>query len=92
MRWQIGTGGWPLRGGLWLIPAASIISDDGDPTAIPLSDVPRPLPLNSISLDTAALAQMKQWYGPALHHHLLVGPDVGKPPAATSAPQKSAKG
>jgi hypothetical protein len=76
-----------LRGGLWLIPADSVISDDGDPLTIPLRDVPTPLPLNSVSLDADALAMMKQWYGSERHHRFLVGPDVGKPQTAM-APQK----
>jgi hypothetical protein len=90
-------GDWPIQGGARLLPGGTLISDDGDPSAIPLGEVPRPLPLNSISLDAAALAQMRQWYGPALWHHLLVGPDVGKAQttggASTSspAPKKSAK-
>jgi hypothetical protein len=97
MKWML-AGDWPVQGGARLIPAGTIISDDGDPSAIPLGEVPRPLPINSISLDTAALQMMRQWYGPALWHHLLVGPDVGKaPPQTTSetspspAPKKSAK-
>jgi hypothetical protein len=82
MRWQIGTGGWPLRGGLWLIPAASIISDDGDPLTIPLSAVPTPLPLNAVSLDAAAWSQMQAWYGYSTstmvdqRYRLLKGPGV----------------
>ena len=62
MRWIIGTGGWPLAGGARLLPPNTIISDDGDPLTIPLSTVPTPLPLNAISLDSAAFAQMQQWY------------------------------
>jgi hypothetical protein len=92
MRWMIGGQGWPIAGGARLLPSGTLVSDDGDPLAIPLSELPVPLPLNSVSLDDAALAQMRAWY-PSYHHHmLLAGPDVGKPQQAASVPKKSAKG
>jgi hypothetical protein len=88
MRWHIGGQGWPIAGGARLIPAATLIGDGG----IPLSELPTPLPIDSISLDDAALAQMRAWY-PLDQHRLVFGPDVGKAPAqTTSAPKKSAKG
>jgi hypothetical protein len=82
-RWHIGGQGWPVNGGLRLIPASTLISDDGDPSAIPLKELPLPLPIDAISLDADALAKMKQWYGGELHHRLLIGNDVGKPQTAS---------
>jgi hypothetical protein len=49
---------------------------------IPLSTVPTPLPLNAISLDAAAFAQMQQWYAQTAttmldqRHRLLKAPGV----------------
>ena len=96
-RWHIGGQGWPVNGGLRLIPASTLISDDGDPSAIPLKELPLPLPIDAISLDADALAQMKAWYPVEHHHRLLYGPDVGKTPQTTSGAsspkkQSSAKG
>jgi hypothetical protein len=80
---MIGGQGWPIRGGAQLIPPSTVVGDGG----IPLSELPSPLPLDVISLDADALAQMKQWYPAEHHHRLLVGPDVGKPQPQT-APEK----
>jgi hypothetical protein len=82
MRFAIGTGGWPVAGGLRLLPAGTIVSDDGDPLAIPLATLPMPMPLNTVSLDAAAFAQMRAWYAPSasipieLRHWLLKAPGV----------------
>ena len=65
MRWIIGTGGWPLAGGLRLLPPNTIISDDGDPLAIPLGELPTPLPINAMALDDASALQMAVWYDEA---------------------------
>jgi hypothetical protein len=46
---------------------------------IPLSELPTPLPLDTISLDAEAFAKMKEWYPLEHQHRLLVGPDVGAP-------------
>ena len=59
MKWQL-LGPWPV--GPLLIPGGSVVSDDGDPSAIPLSGVPTPLPINAVALDTAAATQMATWY------------------------------
>jgi hypothetical protein len=59
---MVGGQGWPIAGGLRLLPPATIISDDGDPLAIPLTSVTTPLPIDCVSLDAAAFAQMQQWY------------------------------
>jgi hypothetical protein len=61
MRWQL-LGDWPLNGGLRLLPGGTIISNDGDPSALPLSAVPVPLPINALSLDPAAAEAMCHWY------------------------------
>jgi hypothetical protein len=59
MRWQLMTG-WPLAGSLF--PAGTVISDDGDPSALPLSAVRVPLPVVAKALDPAAAEQMCHWY------------------------------
>ena len=59
MRWQLMTG-WPLAGSLF--PAGTVISDDGDPSALPLSAVRVPLPVVAKALDPAAAEQMLHWY------------------------------
>jgi hypothetical protein len=59
MRWQLMTG-WPIGG--TLLPAGSTISDDGDPSAIPLSAVPVPLPIVAKAMDPAAAEQMLHWH------------------------------
>jgi hypothetical protein len=87
MRWMIGGQGWPIAGGLRLLPPGTLVGDGG----IPLAELPTPMPIDAISLDADALAQMKQWYGSELHHRLLVGPDVGKAPQTTSAPPTKVK-
>jgi hypothetical protein len=55
-------GGWPLNGGLRLLPAGTTISDDGDPSAMPLRDVPTPLPINAKAMDPAAAEAMLHWH------------------------------
>jgi hypothetical protein len=59
MRWQL-SGSWSV--GASLIPPGTIISDDGDPSALPLSAVPVPLPVVAKALDPAAAEQMLHWY------------------------------
>ena len=59
MRWQL-LGPWPV--GPLLIPGGAVITDDGDPSAIPLSGVPTPLPTTVLALDTASAEQMCHWY------------------------------
>jgi hypothetical protein len=58
MRWQL-KGDWPV--GPMLIPAGSVISDDGDPATIPLAGVPTPLPINAMALDDDAALQQCFW-------------------------------
>jgi hypothetical protein len=78
MRWQLRGGDWPV--GPMLIPAGSVISDDGDPAAIPLAGVPTPLPITAVALDDDAGHQMCLWYEEtnsiggwhALHFHHTV--------------------
>jgi hypothetical protein len=62
MRWQLMTG-WPIGG--MLLPPGTIISDDGDPLAMPLSAVPVPLPIVAKALDPAAAEQMLHWHDEA---------------------------
>jgi len=99
MRWMIGGQGWPIAGGARLIPAGTLVGDGG----IPLAELPSPMPMDAVSLDDAAYAQMREWY-PYHLHMLLVGPDVGKATAQTASftekgaslsspsPKKAAKG
>jgi hypothetical protein len=60
MRWQLMTG-WPTAGGT-LLSAGTIISDDGDPLAVPLRAVSVPLPVNAKAMDPAAAEQMLHWH------------------------------
>jgi hypothetical protein len=60
MRWQLRGGDWPV--GPMLIPAGSVISDDGDPAAIPLAGVPTPLPITAVALDDDAALAMAMAY------------------------------
>jgi hypothetical protein len=62
MRWQL-SGSWSV--GASLIPPGTIISDDGDPSALPLSAVPVPLPIVAKCMDPAAAEQMLHWYDEA---------------------------
>jgi hypothetical protein len=70
-------GDWPTQSGL--IPAGTILGDD----AIPPPTVP--LPINALSLDTAAAEQMCHWYEEtnsiagwhALHFHPSVNREKG---------------
>jgi hypothetical protein len=59
MRWQLMTG-WPIGG--TLLPPGTVISDDGDPLAMPLSAVPLPLPIVAKAMDPAAAEQMLHWH------------------------------
>jgi hypothetical protein len=59
MRWML-MGPWPV--GAVLIPAGTVISDDGDPLAMPLSGVPTPLPIVAKAMDPAAAEQMLHWH------------------------------
>jgi hypothetical protein len=51
-------GDWPVNGGLRLIPAGTIISDDGNHIAPPTT----PLPINAVALDEYAALQMAMWH------------------------------
>jgi hypothetical protein len=82
MRFQIGGQGWPITGRL--IPAATIVGDGG----IPLSELPSPMPMDSVALDDEALAMLRQWY-PDHHYALKAGPDVGKAPTAQTESETS---
>jgi len=81
MRWQLG-GDWPV--GARCIPAATIISAGEAPNyqAIPLAELPKPLPLNAEALDEDAALQMLYWHPPELWHRphrghrQTVGPPV----------------
>jgi hypothetical protein len=69
MRWQLG-GDWPV--GARCIPAATIISAGEAPNyqAIPLAELPKPLPLNAEALDEDAALQMLYWHPPELWHQI----------------------
>jgi hypothetical protein len=75
MRWMIGGQGWPIAGGALLLPPGTII--DSTTWTGPL-----PMPIDVISLDAAAFAQMQQWYGATAatmvdqRHRLLKAPGV----------------
>ena len=75
MRWMVGGQGWPVNGGLLLLTPGTII--DSTTWTGPL-----PMPIDAISLDAAAFAQMQQWYGPTAEtmidqrHRLLKAPGV----------------
>jgi hypothetical protein len=75
MRWMIGGQGWPIAGGALLLPPGTII-DSATWTG------PLPMPIDVISLDAAAFAQMQQWYGYSattmvdLRYRLLKAPGV----------------
>ena len=77
MRFMISGQGWPVQGGARLLPAGTIVSDDGDPSAIPTSELPMPMPMDCVAMDDEAAAQMRAWY-PYHQYMLLFGPDVGK--------------
>jgi len=62
MRWML-MAGWPIAGSL--LPAGTVVSDDGDPLAIPLGELPTPLPINAMALDDASALQMAVWYDEA---------------------------
>jgi hypothetical protein len=55
--------GWPIAGSL--LPAGTVVSDDGEPSATPLGEVPAPLPINAMALDDASALQMAVWYDEA---------------------------
>jgi len=59
MRWML-NGPWPITGAL--LPAGTLISDDGEPSAIPVVESPQPLPINAVALDDDAALQMCMWY------------------------------
>jgi hypothetical protein len=85
MQWQVGAQGWPIMGGAILIPASTVLT--GPPPIIwqgitlPV-DADRPMPIDSISIDQAAMDQMRVWYSQGLpdlpdrRHRLLKGPGV----------------
>ena len=79
MRWQL-AGDWPVAGGARCIPAATIISAGEAPScwAIPLADLPSPLPLNAEALDNDAALQMLYWYEPALWHHIVFASGIDR--------------
>jgi hypothetical protein len=54
---------WPIAGSL--LPAGTVVSDDGDPSAIPVGDVPTPLPIVAMAMDPPAALQMAVWYDEA---------------------------
>ena len=66
--------------GARLIPEATIISAGEAPSrqAIPLAELPQPLPLNAEALDEDAALQMLYWYEPALWHHINFVPTVDR--------------
>ena len=78
MKFMIGGQGWPVNGGAWLISAGTLVGDGG----IPLAVLPSPLPIDCISLDSAAWSAMQQWYAysPSTQvdqrYRLLKGPGV----------------
>ena len=59
MRWML-NGPWPITGAL--LPAGTLISDGGDPSAIPVVELPQPLPINAVALDEDAALTMAMWY------------------------------
>ena len=75
MRYQIGTGGWPI--GSWLIPVDTIldISKPNDWTRLAAGRVP---PLNARPMDDEAYQLMLKSY--PVHRHLIVPAQGFEPP------------
>ena len=89
MRWML-RGNWPIGAGL--IPAGTVISDDGEPSAIPLGEVPTPLPIVAMATDPPAALQMAVWYDEAATvggwHQLHFAPGIDREAVLAKARHK----